>query len=150
MRYCLVLLFLTMCACQRGPQYKGMIFGIDPTFQSYYDSFGAHYGIKVQVPIAFVSQAAPRIGECITYDNGHRQIEIDPVFWMNTDAATREELIDHELGHCIFGRTHNHSYLADGCAASIMNPYVFGNPCFANHKSDYLNELPYSQPGDYL
>lgn len=150
MKSLMIIPLLFLCACQRGPQYKDMFFGIDSTFQPYYDAFGSHYGLVIKIPIAFVSQPTPKVGECMTYDNGHRQIEIDPAYWISADAPTREELIDHELGHCVFGRTHNHSYLADGCPASMMNPYVFGDPCFTNHKTDYLNELPYSQPGDYL
>src|ERR1700677_2429893 len=145
------MLLLTQCA---QPNEGGMIYGVDPTFQPYYDSFNAYYNLNTSVPIGFAAQTKPVVGECRIYDDGYRQIEIDPTYWSQTDDAGKMTLVLHELGHCVFNRTHNRedTYDSNGdeCPFSIMDPYIFGNPCYTNLQGHYMEELPYSEPGDYL
>lgn len=148
MRIALMLIIMASLGCQRGP--KRDIVGIEPAMQPYYDIFNAAYGLHVMVPIAFVSIKAPTVGKCTVFDDGYKQIAIEPSYWMNATEAEKKELVFHELAHCVFGRTHNHNYLLDGCPASITNPYVFGDPCISLHWTEYINELPHAQAGDHL
>lgn len=141
-------LLLLLGGCARGNHHD--IVGIDSTFQPYYDSFGATYGIYVGVPIGFMTLAAPMDGQCRTYNDGYRQIAIDPTYWQSASEADRKNVIWHELGHCLFNRLHNRLTLSDGCPKSIMNPYTFGDPCMTRHFAEYVQELPYAEAGDYL
>ncbi len=140
--------FILLCGCQRGQHHD--IVGIDPAFQPYYDEFGAIYKMYVGVPIGFVNQPSPRDGVCMVLEDGYRQIEVDPKDWQGFSELERKALVFHELGHCVFGRTHNRWPLVDGCPYSIMNPVTLGDWCMSNHFDHYVNELPYSKPGDYL
>jgi hypothetical protein len=51
------------------------------------------------------------------------------------EAADREELMFHELGHCILDRPHTNS------RASIMYPYHLGGSNYMNYYSSYVSEL---------
>ena len=54
-----------------------------------------------------------------------------------------EQVINHELEHCVKGR-HNHedSLLTDGCPASIMYTYTFGHrDCYLEHRARYWDEV---------
>ncbi len=155
MRIVFLLFILIATGCARPASDPGAFNTIDPTFNQYYASFSAaENNAQFYMPIALVSQVSPIVGRCVVYDDGHRQIEIDPAFWMGADQDTRTVLVWHELGHCVFNRTHNHSYFVDSggnyCAFSIMNPYIFGDPCFTNNRVAYEQELPHAEPGDYL
>lgn len=51
------------------------------------------------------------------------------------EAADREELVFHELGHCILNRPHTNS------TASIMYPYHMGGANYMNYYTRYVSEL---------
>lgn len=95
-----------------------------------------------------------------------REIDISKRWWNeNTDRFSREELIFHELGHCILNRSHtsvtedgsisaflekilfklgvlkNKGYLKDGCPQSYMHPYTVGSYCIEQHYDYYMKEL---------
>jgi len=95
-----------------------------------------------------------------------REIDIDPTWWeSNTSKLIREQLIFHELGHCVLNREHvyssynymimswidrflfklgvfkTHKLLSDGCPISYMNPYVLSFYCIKFHHNYYINEL---------
>jgi len=90
-----------------------------------------------------------RIGECERFWSGSRSnivrriIRINPVFWANNqnNFAAKEELMYHELGHCILDRDHNETELPNGIAASIMNPYHIGQSYYRTYYVDYMAEL---------
>lgn len=151
MRLLLILpIILIGCAPSIDSNHDGSISGIDPAFNSCYQKFGQQFNMNVGIPIGFRPQSGFTVSECKTYSDGYKDIEVDPDFWASIDADTQCELIDHELGHCVFNRLHSRGILNDGCPASIMYPNVFGDPCFSLHLSEYMQELPHRQPGDYL
>lgn len=140
-----VLLLLSVLGCNRGMQPK-IASGVDPAFQVYSQEFAEYYHTDQSVPIHFStlnsSPLGELVGECVTYSDGARQILIDPGYWSQLDEVSRKDVIYHELGHCKFGRVHTSAILNDLCPTSIMNPYVFGDPCWAEHEAQYLTELP--------
>jgi hypothetical protein len=124
--------------------------GVDPVFQPYYNTFYLTYNINPRVPIGLKSLVFPIGGECNSFSDGGKEIAVDSTFWTNASDLGREQLVFHELGHCIFGRLHNRMTLPDGCPKSIMNPYNFSDACYSAHRTEYLQELPYYEPGDAL
>jgi hypothetical protein len=57
------------------------------------------------------------------------------------EDADREELIFHEMGHCVLGRAHKSIKTAEGIPASIMHPYRISNSVYKEYRDQYLNEL---------
>lgn len=55
--------------------------------------------------------------------------------YRQVEAADREELMFHELGHCILNRGHTNS------TASIMYPYHLGGLGYLNYYASYISEL---------
>ena len=65
-------------------------------------------------------------------------ININQKSWETTN---KEQLLAHELGHCLFGLQHNARTLSDGCPESIMFPKVIDIGCWNMYKSEYYQEL---------
>jgi hypothetical protein len=66
-----------------------------------------------------------KVGVCVRWSDGHRQIQIDQYYWENSlDEGEKQEVINHELGHCDLNRDHD-TRTANGYPISIMYPYVF-------------------------
>jgi hypothetical protein len=96
---------------------------------------------EVKIDIEYNKLDYPVVGVCISYTNGHKEVQIDPDSWFNFDENYKEELIFHELGHCILGREHDTSYIDEyRVPKSIMYPYIFGY-AYNEYKSYYMDEL---------
>ncbi len=115
---------------------------IDPDFQAYVDKFESQYQTNVNIDIKYSELEEFTLGMCYSYtDPKYNYIEVDGSSWLELDENHREELIFHELGHCIFGREHDNLFLDEvGVPKSIMYPYIFGLEYF-EYKSYYLEEL---------
>ena len=106
------------------------------------------------VPITFSDLKNNYVGVCISYIDGRKEIEIDSAFWNEAEDLIKEELIFHELGHCILNRGHDNTMVeAVGypykIPNSIMNRYVFGHSRFYRQFHDhYIEEL--LNPGKQL
>lgn len=61
--------------------------------------------------------------------------------WARLPEAEREELLFHEMGHCVLMRTHEPELKPEGIPASIMNPYMIRGAVYENNRSYYLREL---------
>ena len=90
--------------------------------------------------VKFQTLKAPTVGECVR-GGGMPLIYLDPDFWDNSYDWKREQLMFHELGHCILDRPHTDQKLEDGCPISIMDPYVIGESCYLSHRNYYFEEL---------
>jgi len=106
------------------------------------------------------------VGLCYPYP-WQPKIVIDTEWWNKWYRADseREQLMFHELGHCILNREHTEKkevenfsdwienmlfemgffekkgYLKDGCPSSYMHPYVIGSRCIEKHYDHYIEEL---------
>ena len=79
---------------------------------------------------------------CRTWGQGHREIVIEGPYWEKLSDYGKEELVFHELGHCVFNRGHNEDTRDNGCPVSIMYPYIFGGSwCYSNYRDDLITEL---------
>lgn len=93
-------------------------------------------------------------------------IEVDIGWWKkNQNQFSREQLIFHELGHCVLFRDHvsptstkglwgwlerlafkmgvmkKENILKDGCPSSYMHPYTLSSTCINRHYQYYIDEL---------
>lgn len=70
----------------------------------------------------------------------NNEVKINPEAWKGLDSLSREELIYHELGHCLLKRSHN-SNLDNGYPVSIMYPNLFYSMVYKMFYNNYLTEL---------
>lgn len=159
------LTFLILVGCSDGGQevsdfiFKAKLPGEDPTlsnrlpvviddeFKPFVGTFEGITNTKVAIRIQFDKlESATQIGVCFSWTDGNREVYIDRATWPTLSTLGKEQLILHELGHCILNRPHLEELVNIGgykkIPKSIMHPYHFGNNLFydKNH-SYYTNEL---------
>ena len=67
---------------------------------------------------------------------------IDRDFWSFASNPEREQLLFHELGHCLLWRGHTSKTFRDGRPISIMNPVlILSDYEYMSNREYYLNEL---------
>jgi hypothetical protein len=121
----LIALMLLLSAC--GTKVNTTV---DPALVSYVQDFEMKMGVPANnTDVVFKPTSYPTIGVC--YRGGEKnKVEIDPVQWTKMDGYGKEQLIYHELGHCVLGLSHNDgTFEMDGwnLPGSIMNTFWFGN-----------------------
>ncbi len=86
---------------------------------------------------------ADAVGQCITYVNGDKAIEINRATWNGLSDNQKELLVFHELGHCVLNRDHLNETDENGQCVSIMRESTRSCPISYNASSreEYLNEL---------
>lgn len=115
--------------------------------ESYYGAFVAktNHGsnnliIKIApVPCANTEPGTTVIGCCQFAQTP--TVTLDPTYWSGASEADRQELVDHELGHCILGRAHRLDLLSNGQPASIMYPFHFSPLVIQAAETYYDQEL---------
>lgn len=70
---------------------------------------------------------------------GKKEIQVIRSQWEKLDAGKQEDVILHELGHCVLDREHTNEKLENGRPKSIMYPTVFAIP--QQERDYYFNEL---------
>lgn len=121
-------------------------------FQPYVDSFqvAGHsqgYRFKGQKFNIFLSDRMPVrdwVGVCYPGIRGQTPvILIKRSYWMRSDNLHREQVVWHEMGHCILRREHKEDEIK-GHPVSIMYPDVsiVEDECYyLAHKKEYIKEL---------
>ncbi len=83
------------------------------------------------------------VGQCLTFNNGSNQINIDISYWNKSTDLEREFLVFHELGHCLLERSHLDQRNQDGTCTSMMNSGE--SLCKKNYnletRKEYIDEL---------
>ena len=134
-------LFLSACAKEKVTQ-------IDPGFEVFASRFeqeARKQGVGITVDNLKISfddnekLGSNILGVCKSGLNFIPEIVISRSYWTNMSLADKEQLMFHEMGHCVLGRGHN-SRVVNGYAASIMNPYHIGSIYSYNYTS-YMSEL---------
>jgi hypothetical protein len=146
----LIIIALLLPSCgQKTPIY------IEPNVAPYVNSFESITGIKVNISIRFAKQESSVVGVCFMSNFKGENIELDPDFWNSSDDMEREELVFHELGHCVLMRDHKDDVINDTngyvLPASIMYPYVMDSATYSLNRDYYIRELvdpnfPYNSP----
>lgn len=133
---------------------------VDSEFIPFVQRFEARCGIQVKVSIIKVDFVSNVGGEwyagCRNFGphDPRNIIYVQGAYWDAAGDSGKEELLSHELGHCVLNRRHLPGLTIlngrPGSPISIMNPEPFGDidNIFDNNKEYYYNELcrGYVQP----
>lgn len=138
MKYILpAILFFSGCATTRY---------VEPLLAKHVASFEAYYGVKTDVNVVFERLEEPFAGLCTVGMNS--TIKIDTEFYLDyeNDNLAIEELMWHELSHCVFYMEHDNRTgkvgIYDNVPLSIMYPYVFGmDYSYKENLEYYRNEI---------
>jgi hypothetical protein len=120
---------------------------VEKEIEQYVEKFNLLYNTKVNIEITFKDLKDSIAGICYYYGSGSSMnyIEIDKEIFSNYNDLGREELIFHELGHCIFDREHSDQRMnSKGYSVpdSIMYPYTFGDSWYYEQNlTHYYDEL---------
>lgn len=126
---------------------------IDSAVMPYYDRFNDETGIQPYKISAYLDKLPKEIGGiCWTkfqVDNTmFRYIVFNADFWDYLNDLGKEQLVFHELGHCVLNRDHRKDLFKrtllgrELIPASIMYPVAFGMEDFYQEYRDfYIDEL---------
>lgn len=138
MKKSIVLLLLSACGMPQGSTHKEFI--------PYIKTFTEITGLAVNVTMSF-TEDRNFVGVCKIYSTGERKVEVNSAYWATSDENTREQIILHELGHCVLNRDHTETMAEHPdywfeFPNSVMYPYVFGRQRFYEQfKQHYFEEL---------
>jgi Zn-dependent protease with chaperone function len=145
-------LALSACGGQSASQSHTNVVAIETQFQPVVDAFTA--ASKAQgSPVAItdlIIQSTPdfptdsEMGVCTQETGTTPTIQISQPLWDSLDADGQQELLFHELGHCVLNRVHD-TVLNNGVPVSVMSPVFFGSALYDANKAQYLQEL-FTQP----
>jgi hypothetical protein len=116
----------------------------NPVFTPFIKSFEAEFKRRVKVPIVLKTIDSKYAGVCLVYSDGYREIRINKDSWDYYSYEQKEQLIYHELGHCVFNKGHDNN-LRENCPNSIMRSYMFSiyeiNECYLPEYDHYMKNL---------
>lgn len=135
---------LMLAACG-APLKSAKYTYIDQEFVKYVELFENRYKMSVHATIVFKDIVDEDVAGQCTYSYP-RLIEIDTPYWLDIDEYGREQLVLHELGHCILNLDHDETIGTVGAwtnvPMSIMYPIHFGSePWYRDNREYYLQEL---------
>ena len=98
----------------------------------------------MKVPIVLKRIEQKYAGVCLVYSNGYREIQINSDYWYSYTPEQKEQLVYHELGHCVLNKEHDNT-LRENCPNSIMRSYMFNtyeiNECYLPEHNHYMENL---------
>lgn len=141
-----VALLLSTTAC--APEHQQVV-SVPVPFQQIYADFlndsvmAGHFQNIDDLIIQFSSDLPGEwAGDCVNQGGlfGTPTININAEYWTQISNDQREELVYHEMGHCVLDRGHT-SARWEGQPDSIMNPQVFPTGLFSQYREHYVLEL---------
>jgi hypothetical protein len=137
MKYTISLFVIIFSSCGSANGF------VDEKLQPYFNKFEQDIGIAPVGVVAFFDDVKlPALATCTTSPFHLPEIRVDYIWWEGASEDSREQLIYHELGHCVLDLGHNPNLNEYGCPESIMYPYVFGKTsCYKHYKPYYYEEL---------
>jgi hypothetical protein len=150
-------------------EYEGVDPSFKP-FVNEYKSLAKNHDINFtnEVTVGFADITYKDVVGLCNYGENFREIDIDRRYWDSASDRTRKTLIFHELTHCYCLRKHDYGenqpypeinrnnyaqkglpplyyvspgFFVDGCAITIMHPYVLSDSCAVEHNSHYEDEM---------
>ncbi len=150
--FTLIILSLLLSACA-----KEKVTNINPEFSVYvarFEQMGSVVGVNVDVKSVTITfddslSGTNTLGVCrYGGDSVVPQITINPQFWKSSSVSNsaREQLMFHELGHCVLNRPHRTEVMKASDAnanlpVSIMYPYHLKQVVYEGNYQNYLTEL---------
>lgn len=114
----------------------------------YYEQFRDMYYVHTQreapaIEVNFlfgtiISHNNDVVGFCDTL--GETLIAIDFEAWQSLSGLEREQLVFHELGHCVLGRPDTDE-IKDNLPSSIMHLNMIDEQVYSKNRAEYLEEL---------
>lgn len=136
-------MLLLAVACGKTP-----VLSVGSEFTPYVAKFeqkSREYGNPVNVDNLIVQfgpmHSKEERGACEIGGDNTPSVTINQETWNKIDESEREELIFHELGHCVLRRKHRSDRDAKGHPTSIMNPYSINGKIYSQNSDAYLAEL---------
>lgn len=124
---------------------------VEPQFQPLVESFKTEakaQGTPVEISDLIVESTTDltvqTMGECIQGGGNSPTIQIAQSYWDSLQSDGQQELLFHELGHCVLGRAHTEAN-EQGIPTSMMNPIFLGTGLFDANRAQYLYELFHQQ-----
>lgn len=145
------LLSLSLCMSCANPHTSNTL-AVDPAFQPYvlrFEAQSALVGAPVTVNnliIKFANDVVrPQVAFCASGNDTVPEIHVDAAYWNSCNDTMREQLLFHEMGHCVLFLQHTSVIEAttNGKALpeSIMNPYLFNNGVYMVNHAEYIKQL---------
>lgn len=141
---------LLASGCGSAPAHTPSV-QVDPELSSYvarFEQAAADNGHAMQVTDLSMSfgqvDAAGESGGrgvCVAVTGQTPSVTISPDAWAASTDAEREELVFHELGHCLLSRTHVAGINAQGIPESIMDPSEITGAIYSQNRDYYLATL---------
>jgi len=141
---------LSACGSSQSQTHTPVV-SIEAQYQPIVDTFTAEAataGAPVTITDLIIQtvQDLPtteEMGVCIQGAGTTPTIQISQSMWDSLDADGQQELLFHELGHCVLNRVHEES-LNNGVPVSVMSPIFLGSSLY-DAKDQYMHELFTSQ-----
>ncbi len=136
-KYAALILLLAALACGRDNQARIV------ELLAQFKQDAARHGVAVDLRTTSArlvdSFHDGRVGQCNLDTRG---VELLRRWWVRASNACQEQLLYHELGHCILDRTHLSGYQGpQGFPTSIMRRSVFNCDVYMHYRAYYLREL---------
>lgn len=118
-----------------------------PEFMPYVHSFEQQFNVRVNVPVISNKIDSNKAGVCYVWSDGYREIQINSQHWSSFSEEQKEQLVFHELGHCVFDLNHDDSRLQyrTSCPNSIMRSFMFNqyeiDNCYIPENAHYMENL---------
>jgi hypothetical protein len=148
MKYIVTTLALLLVNCQ-NMNIKG--YYVAPEIVPYVDSFiynAKTYNVTIVIDnilIDFTNKLEPdEMGECLSAIGLNPIIRINRSAWLKMSDSSKEQLIYHELGHCILNRDHLNTFGVNGnpyVPVSIMYEYMIYDDIYDYNVVHYYQEL---------
>jgi hypothetical protein len=150
----IVFLAVSASACAPKERPHELQLQIDAPFQQYVSAFeqaaSQEQGTALVINDLVVSfGSTPSLNEtgvCEWAENETPRITVNERIWNTLDDYDREEVLFHELGHCVLRRVHQDGEMpAYGGAmrvpVSVMNPYRIRGTIYRDNIAHYQDEL---------
>jgi hypothetical protein len=150
MRLLFLSLFLVSCASPLSQQPSDQ----DPELVLYLNQFEDMTGLGFTGRTIFSTRAflqgygADVIALCVKYTSGEQEIYLDEEFWEQGAETWKQEVLFHELGHCVLNRDHDDTLIKVTeqkavyvIPKTIMFPYAFGGDFYIKFFDYYTEEL---------
>jgi SprT-like family len=147
MKIIIILLFLVSCGKVNDMRAMDgeLVHKSEPIFNTLARKFENEFNVAVKVPIIFSTTLERNIaGVCLVYSTGYREIQISRQVWFNQSEEQREQLVYHELGHCVLNKGHDDTTMGE-CPNSIMRSISFNDweidNCYIPDYNHYMEDL---------
>ena len=153
MRYSLLILSVVMAGCSMQDYDPRSTTSTDPSVMPYYWRFQGDTGVSpFGMALSIVPLRVGELGRCTIYtghDKDYREIRLNSNVWNTMSDMDKEQLIYHELGHCVLGRQHDDSTIDGYTPKTIMATNHFPEYRYVQYRKYYLLEFtnPYMTIG---